>query len=206
MQVPGVSGGDASAGGERRGRLVFTLLLIATAQASWVLPQGPERIGDGLQVALPILGMACATARHGAADYALRFLALEAVVHGLKHGLGDAAIERRPNGGLAGFPSGHTSAAAYGASGVARECGALVPYVGPLAALAAGYVGATRVESSNHDTTQVLAGGLLGVGADLAVRGRQRRLRLHVAWAWVCQRLGNYRRAARPPLTRRDRP
>ena len=92
--------------------------LVALSLALTVLFTGvsPERYGDNLQIALPLTGLACALATGGAVEYAGRFTGMWLTVRASKELAGDAAFNRRPNDKRHGFPSGHTSAAAFGAS------------------------------------------------------------------------------------------
>lgn len=93
------------------------------------------------------------------------------VTHGSKAALGDAPINQRPSGGDKGFPSAHTAAAAFGASSLVNDCISTHPTAKAVTVIAAAFVGASRIDARKHDIWQVLAGGLLGWGADRAVRG-----------------------------------
>ncbi len=147
----------------RRGIVLAVLLLSAALSGP-----DPERIGDRLQIALPVLGLGCAALTGGAGEYLLRFAAMEGVLHASKRGLGEAAINRRPNGGTGGFPSGHTAAATFGAATLARECLQASPLAQGAVILAAAFTGASRIETGAHDIWQVLAGAVLGwAGAGL---------------------------------------
>lgn len=156
----------------------IALAALAAIQLVVAMPRSAREAGDALQIALPLLGGACAAARGDMPEFAARFAGLMVVVHGLKAGLGTAAANQRPNGHGGGFPSGHTAAAAYGASGIARSCGGLVPYAGPAVAIAAGFVAGSRIESGRHDLRQVVAGAVLGLVADLGIRTRRSRHRV----------------------------
>ncbi len=118
--------------------------------------------GDVLQVALPLAAAACAAGQHRLASYATGFLAQTAVTQGLKHGLGDAPINERPDGTGQGFPSGHTAAAASGATDLAVHCAAGNPAVAIGGAAAVALVAASRVAADKHTALQVLAGAVLG--------------------------------------------
>ena len=102
----------------RATRLVMLILVVAVLFSAPV----SERYGDRLQIALPVAGLVCTVLTGGAGEYLIRFAVLEVLLHGSKQGLGAAAINRRPDGGLEGFPSGHTAAAAFGASGLVHDC------------------------------------------------------------------------------------
>lgn len=118
--------------------------------------------GDALQIALPLAAAACATAQHRLPSYGAGFLAQAAVTQGLKHGLGDAPINERPDGSTQGFPSGHTAAAASGATDLAVHCapGNRAVAIGGAAAVA--LVGASRIAADKHTLLQVVAGAALG--------------------------------------------
>lgn len=118
--------------------------------------------GDALQVALPLAAAACATHQHRLLDYAAGFLAQAAVTQAFKHGLGNAPINERPDGTSQGFPSGHTAAAASGATDLAVHCapGNRAVAIGGAAAVA--LVVASRVAADKHTVLQVVAGAALG--------------------------------------------
>lgn len=153
-------------------RRSIALLLTALALVGMVAsrPSSQVFLGDRIQVVLPVVGGACALWRGGLAEYVGRYAGATMVVHGLKRGLGDAEINRRPNGKSRGFPSGHAAASVYGASYLVRECGALLPYAGPAAVLAAGFVGGSRIDAGRHDLFQVMAGALIALFFDLSFR------------------------------------
>ena len=79
-------------------------------------------LGDALEIALPLAAAACAAHQHRLGGYVAGFAAQTAVTQGLKYGLGDSPINERPNGVSHGFPSGHTAAAASGATDLAAHC------------------------------------------------------------------------------------
>ena len=127
---------------------------------------GRERLlttsGDVLEVVLPLAAAVCAFRQHRLASYATGFLAQTAVTQGLKYGLGDAPINQRPNGQSHGFPSGHTAAAASGATDLAVNCTPGNRAVAIGAAAAVVLVGASRMHADEHDALQVVAGAALG--------------------------------------------
>lgn len=118
--------------------------------------------GDVLQYALPVGAAVCAAHQQRLASYATGFVALTATVQGLKYGLGSAPINQRPNGGSQGFPSGHTAAAASGATDLSLNCFPGNRLVAATAGAATVLVGASRIEANEHDALQVLAGAALG--------------------------------------------
>ncbi len=143
---------------QRRALMVVVMLLLVVV---FTKPDA-ERYGDHLQYALPTLAWACEVADGRGKEYFARFLVMEAVLHGSKQGLGDAPINIRPNGGDEGFPSGHTTAAVFGASALVQNCLENRPVAQMLVITAAGYVGASRIEAGKHNIWQVLAGVFLG--------------------------------------------
>ena len=166
-------------------RLRFKLIVVTVTLALTALlsaPRGVEKIGDNLQIALPLLGWGCSIINGQGADYFVRFLTLNVFIHGSKQGLGYAEINMRPNGGDEGFPSGHTSAAAFGASNLIYMCVQKNHWVQGAVLISAAFVGGSRVEANKHDMWQVLAGMFLGWLTDRLFRktpGPLKRLR---AW------------------------
>lgn len=155
-----------------RGAMVVALLALALVMG----PLRAERLGDRLQVALPLIGWGCAAMNGGAVEYAGRFLLLEIGIHGTKRALGDAAINQRPAGGGKGMPSGHTAAASFGASALAHDCVKGHPVARGAAIIAAAFTGSSRIEAGAHSIWQVLLGALWGLFCDRALR-RNRRMR-----------------------------
>ncbi len=148
----------------RRSRhLVRTLVCVGGLGAAPALAGDPlTSAGDVLQYALPVAAAVCAAHQHRLESYAAGFVALTATVQGLKHGLGNASINERPNGGSQGFPSGHTAAAASGATDLALNCAPGNRLVAAAGGAATAIVGASRIEANEHDLLQVLAGAALG--------------------------------------------
>lgn len=146
------------------------LVLVALALVILVSGPLPRRLGDNLQVALPVMAWGCSALNGSGGEFATRFFAMLAVVHGSKAALGEAGINQRPSGGDKGFPSGHTAAAAIGASALVHECIQGHPVAKAVVVLAAAFVGGSRIDAGKHDVWQVLAGGLLGWGADRLMR------------------------------------
>lgn len=133
-------------------------------------PINTERYGDRLQVALPMIAWGCAATRGDGKELFVRFAAMFTTMHASKIVLGDAPINRRPNGGSAGFPSGHTAAAVFGASALVNDCLAKNPLARTIVVFAAAYVGGSRIAVNKHDILQVFAGGALGVFAERVLR------------------------------------
>ena len=146
------------------------LVLISLALTVVLCEPTAKRYGDKLQVALPTLAWGCAAMNGAGMEFAARFFAMLAVTHGSKRALGDAPINQRPDGGDKGFPSAHTSAAAIGASSLVYDCISAHPVAKAVVVIASILVGASRIDARKHDIWQVLAGALLGWGADRVLR------------------------------------
>ncbi|MCI2400675.1 phosphatase PAP2 family protein [Aliiroseovarius subalbicans] len=143
---------------QRKAALVLTVLLATFAFTE----KSIERQGDRFQIVLPLMAWGCTALNGRGFEYLGRYLVMFAGTHASKRALGDTAINQRPNGGIHGFPSGHTSTAAFGAAGVAQACVRSMPIVQGVAISAAVFTGASRVQTGWHDIWQVLAGGLWG--------------------------------------------
>ena len=128
------------------------------------LISGPnaERIGDRFQITLPLFALACAAAEGRAVQLVGRYVLLEVFIKTPKHTLGMTPINVRPNGKDAGFPSGHTAVATFGATALVQSCLKDSPSAQAVAIMAAGFTGASRISSDNHNIWQVLAGAILG--------------------------------------------
>lgn len=160
--------------------MIFRRLLRALGLAQLVLgalvaallwsDSSPGRIGDNVQIALPLVAWGCAIKQKSGKDYALGFFSMLGLVHATKAGLGEAEMNQRPNGGDKGFPSGHTAAAAYGTSALLHECLDRNPAIRAVVIIAAAFVGASRIEVGAHDIWQVLAGAILGWASERLLR------------------------------------
>lgn len=168
--------------------------LILAVLALTVLLTEPlaERYGDRFQVVLPVLTLGCTFLTGGTGEYVLRFLVLEAAVHGTKAALADAPLNQRPRGGLEGFPSGHTAAATFGASALVHDCIAGSPVTKAAVILSAGFTGASRIEARAHNIWQVLAGVLVGWLVERLFR-RGFPARPYEIWSWLRRRSADRR-------------
>ena len=170
----------------RARRWIIVLVLAITVGVS--LPSA-ERIGDRLQIALPVLGLGCAVLTGGGGEYLLRYVAGTALVHGSKAALGQTSLNARPRGGYAGFPSGHTAAASFGASALVNECVRASPMLQGTVVLAAGFTGASRIEAGAHNIWQVLAGAIIGFLSERLWRpGSAVRRYLAERFCWLFRR------------------
>jgi membrane-associated phospholipid phosphatase len=118
--------------------------------------------GDVLQIALPVAAAVCAARQHRFASYATGLAALTAVTEGFKYGLGNTEINQRPNGQSHGFPSGHTAAAASGATDLAVHCAPGNRVVAATGAAAVALVAGSRIRADEHTLLQVVAGAAFG--------------------------------------------
>lgn len=144
--------------------LAMSLGLACPAQAGEF--DAENRAATAVQLALPALAGVCAARQGRGKSFAAGFAVETAVVQGLKYGLGRASINRRPNGGDRGFPSGHAALAMLGATDLARNCFPDKPVLGALAYGAALVVAASRVHTHNHNAGQALFGLAIGYFAD----------------------------------------
>lgn len=148
------------------------VILVVLAVILALTPPVPERWGDRLRFALPTLGFGCALLNGTGIEYLGRLAVLNVGIYGPKTALADAPINLRPNGETRGFPSGHSAAAAFGASAIVNECARSNPLTASVVILAAGFTGASRVDAGKHNPWQVLAGWILGVMVERAFRKR----------------------------------
>jgi membrane-associated phospholipid phosphatase len=146
------------------------VLLGVLAVAVLLTPPRAERYGDTMQVVLPLMALACEAKAGAAGEFVLRYAAMFTLAHGTKNALGQAAINQRPDERGKGFPSAHTSTAVLGASALVHGCLRNQPVAQGIVLVAAGFVGASRIEADRHDIWQVLAGALLGWGCDRVLR------------------------------------
>jgi len=145
--------------------LVLVALLLGT---TGVAADGIETLGSVGAIALPGSGLVAAAAHHdgkGALQLAEAYAASLAVVYILK----PTVDRQRPDGGLQSFPSGHSASAFGGAAFLQRRYG--WSYGVPASAVAA-FVAYSRVESKRHWTSDVIAGGAIGIASNLVLTHR----------------------------------
>lgn len=130
----------------------------------------PERIGDTLQVTLPLAGFGCAVATGNISGYFTRYATMWATVHTAKRSLGGTKLNQRPRGGGKGFPSGHTASAVFGASSLVHACLSNAPVLKTIVVVGAAYTGSSRIEAGKHNIWQVLAGALLALAFERGFR------------------------------------
>lgn len=147
---------------ERLARAKTFALLLAFMLIIVVSGRSAERVGDYIQVFLPVTGLFCAAAQGQGVHYFGRYLVLEVGIKGPKFMLGDAPMNQRPNGGSAGFPSGHTAAATFGAVGLMKTCLKDSAPAQVAVIMAAGFTGGSRIDADHHTVWQALAGAIWG--------------------------------------------
>jgi len=159
--------------GARRRCSVWILAAVCALAASVPLAHAEDvvlRAGDVGQYVPHIAGLTLALAHRdgkGVGQLALATATTLAVVHTLK----PLIDRRRPNGGGRSFPSGHTAMAFAGAGFVQRRYG----WAYGLPAYAVGvFVGWSRVHTDQHHTSDVIAGGAMGIAANLVFTRRYR--------------------------------
>lgn len=141
-----------------RGALIAVFLILSLVATE----RRAESYGDTLQVVLPLAALGCSVVNGDALEYAGRYAAMWLTVRVSKLALG-GPLSKRPHGGAEGFPSAHTSSAAFGASALVFSCLGDAPALKTAVVFAAALTGASRMEVNAHDVWQVLAGGLWGV-------------------------------------------
>jgi membrane-associated phospholipid phosphatase len=148
-----------------RGGLIAVFLILAIAATE----RRAEPYGDTLQVALPLAALGCSVVSGSAVEFAGRYAAMWVSVRLTKFAL-DGPMAERPHGGREGFPSAHTSSAAFGASALVLSCLGDAPALKAAIVIAAAFTGTSRVEVRAHDIWQVLAGGIWGVFFERVLR------------------------------------
>ncbi|MCF8487427.1 MAG: phosphatase PAP2 family protein [Rhodobacteraceae bacterium] len=143
-------------------RVFLGLSLMASLATPLQAGDTLTKTGDVLQILLPAMAEICAIRQGTGTEFAAGFVTSEIVTHGLKAGLGNTAINQRPDGGGHGMPSGHTAMAVFGAISLARKCLHDKPVLGAIAYGAAAVVAASRVDAHKHTAGQVAAGALVG--------------------------------------------
>jgi membrane-associated phospholipid phosphatase len=154
----------------------LVLVLTLSLAAGDVCADAVERAGDVGAILLPAgaaVGALLAKDKEGLRQEAVAYAVTMAVVFILK-----PTVDRtRPNGGHYSFPSGHSASAFAGAAFLQRRYGWKL---GVPAAIAASFVGYSRVESNNHYTSDVVAGAAIAIAANLVFTHPRRKV--HVAF------------------------
>ncbi len=145
----------------RKLAIILLLLLLGISKCP-AQSKGIETAGDVLLFTLPTLALGSTIIkddRVGTRQFTKGFFINQGVTLGLKF----ATDKNRPyDNGTRAFPSGHTSTTFQAASFVQRRYG--WKYGLPMYALA-GFTGYSRVNAQRHDTWDVLAGAVIGIGS-----------------------------------------
>jgi membrane-associated phospholipid phosphatase len=156
----------------RAAGIVVAFVVAIPAGSSPALADTASKIGDVAAIALPLSGLAVAAGHRdgkGALQLVEAYGATMAVVYILK-----PTIDRqRPNGGGQSFPSGHSASAFAGAAFLQRRYG--WGYGVPAYAVAT-FVAWSRVDAKQHWTSDVIAGGAIGIAANLVFTRRYSRV------------------------------
>ena len=142
-----------------------------------------RHLGDVMQIVLPLAAGNCALRNHDENDFAVGFVTQSLTVLGIKNTLGNQSLSQRPDGSGHGFPSGHTAAAMYGATSLAKKCAPENKSLAFWAYGAAVLTGYSRIDADRHDLTQVVAGLLVGYfanGFSLSAQPKGLRLDFHL--------------------------
>lgn len=122
-----------------------------------------ETAGDAGAFAIPAAA-AIMSLIHDDRDGTVRFLKAYASSTAVAYGLKYTVTERRPDGGEHAFPSWHAASAFAGAGFLQQRYGWKY---GIPAYVASSLVGLSRIESKRHRLHDVIAGAVIGVGANL---------------------------------------
>jgi membrane-associated phospholipid phosphatase len=148
--------------------VLLALLLGATGAPADTI----ETLGSIGAIALPASGLVAAAAhkdKQGALQLAEAYGVTMAIVYVLK----PIVDRQRPDGGSQSFPSGHSASAFAGAAFLQRRYG--WSYGVPAYAVAT-FVAYSRVESKRHWTSDVIAGGAIGIVSNLVFTHRLSRV------------------------------
>ena len=141
---------------------ILILLISGSLGGLYSQDQTIERVGDVLLFAIPATAFGSSLVlgdKEGSLQFTKGLLLNQALTFGIK----EIINKPRPYGnGDNAFPSGHTSTAFQGASFIQQRYGwkyGLPAYV------LAGFTGYSRIDAQRHDTWDVLAGALVGIGS-----------------------------------------
>ncbi|MBI5140691.1 MAG: phosphatase PAP2 family protein [Nitrospirae bacterium] len=141
--------------------LLSAILLCLVAAGIAHAGDGIETAGDVLFLALPAVAGGTAISNRDD-EGAVMFGKSAAVTLGATYALKQTVDERRPNGGVHSFPSGHASVSFASAEFLRSRYG--WDYGMPAYA-AALFVAYSRVESKNHYAHDVIAGAAIGMAS-----------------------------------------
>jgi len=160
----------------RRAHVGAAAVLVACGAVAGLAPGSAladtEKAGDVLRFALPAAALAV-TLRREDREGRKQLYRSFAVNVGATLLLKAVVDDERPDGSDDdAFPSGHTSMAFQGAAFLHRRYGARKAWP---AYVAAAFVGWTRLDSDEHDETDVLAGAALGTATAFLLADRAER-------------------------------
>jgi len=162
---------------KRCARVATALLLAILAGARPAPADTVETLGSIGAIALPASGLLAAAVHKdgkGARQLAESYGTTMAVVYILK-----PLVDReRPDGGSQSFPSGHSASAFAGAAFLQRRYG--WSYGAPAYAVAV-FVAYSRVEAKRHWTSDVIAGGAIGIASNLVFTHKLSRVAVQPA-------------------------
>lgn len=143
--------------------LSFTLFCLCFCSVAVNAASQTEKNGDRLTIAMPVLAFGTSLLieddASGSWQFAKSLLASKLSTEAIKH----LAQQQRPNGECCdSFPSGHSTTAFTTAAFVYYRYG--WKYALP-AAVAASYVGYSRVDAKAHYSRDVVAGAALGIAS-----------------------------------------
>jgi membrane-associated phospholipid phosphatase len=151
---------------------VLALAMVLSLGAGEARADSVQAAGDVGAILLPAAAAAGALVAkdyRGLGQLTLAYTSTMSVVYILK-----PLVDRtRPNGGSQSFPSGHAASAFAGAAFVQMRYGWKL---GLPAYAVATFVAYSRVESKNHYTSDVVAGGAIGIGANLVFTRRRKKV------------------------------
>jgi membrane-associated phospholipid phosphatase len=150
-------------------RILAGLLLAGAVTPSFAQVQArPDRVGDTLQVVLPLA--AAAYAWHQDDPEGLKSLGYSlALSQGTTEALKHLVHSRRPDGTGLGFPSGHASIAFASAGFIHARYGwqQALPFYG-----LSTWTAYSRVHTHHHFARDVIGGALIGTGASFLLTKR----------------------------------
>ncbi len=157
------------------GFVLFAALAVCAGSTVTAHADSRERVrkigdvGQYVPLGMGLTLIAAHNDRSGALELALATASSLALTHSLK----PIVNRTRPNGGKHSFPSGHATIAFAGAGYVQRRYG----WGWGAPAYAVGiFVGYSRVYAKEHFTTDVLAGGAIGLASNLVFTRRYHKV------------------------------
>jgi membrane-associated phospholipid phosphatase len=156
-------------------RVAAPVLALVLAWPSSAPADTIETLGSVGAIALPMSGLIVAGVHHDGKG-ALALVEAYGASMGLVYILKPVVNRERPDGGSQSFPSGHTASAFSGASFLNRRYG--WSYGIPAYGVAA-FVGYSRVEAKRHWTSDIIAGGVIGIAGNLLFTRRYTKVAVY---------------------------